>query len=182
MEQFEESFRLLLGKEGGYVDHKYDRGGKTRYGITEAVARQFGYTGKMKDFPLDLAKLIYRRAYWDIIHLTDIAGVDPRVAYELFESGVNVGVARVARWFQRSLNVMRRAYSKEPLFDVLSIDGRIGPRTLSAFKALPKQDHDEVLKTLNGLQLCHYFRLSENDVTQQINYRGWLKRVEFSKS
>ena len=29
----------LIEREGGYVNHRADRGGPTRYGITEAVAR-----------------------------------------------------------------------------------------------------------------------------------------------
>jgi lysozyme family protein len=37
----------LIDREGGYVNHPADRGGPTRYGITEAVARAHGYAGAM---------------------------------------------------------------------------------------------------------------------------------------
>ena len=56
---FDEAFELLLGHEGNYSDHPADPGGKTRYGITEAVARDVGYRGDMRDLPLDLAKRVY---------------------------------------------------------------------------------------------------------------------------
>ena len=32
----------LIEREGGFVSHPADRGGPTRYGITEAVARAHG--------------------------------------------------------------------------------------------------------------------------------------------
>ena len=31
----------LIDREGGYSDHPQDRGGATRWGVTEAVARAF---------------------------------------------------------------------------------------------------------------------------------------------
>ena len=39
---FDNAFSLLLGHEGGFSDHPADPGGKTRYGVTEAVAREAG--------------------------------------------------------------------------------------------------------------------------------------------
>jgi hypothetical protein len=50
------AFDKLLKHEGDYSDHKDDPGGKTRYGITEAVAREVGYRGDMRELPLDLAQ------------------------------------------------------------------------------------------------------------------------------
>ena len=45
----------LIDREGGYVHNPADRGGATRYGVTEAVARAHGYAGAMRDFPRDEA-------------------------------------------------------------------------------------------------------------------------------
>ena len=39
---FDQAFNTLLKHEGGFSDHPADPGGKTRYGITEAVAREVG--------------------------------------------------------------------------------------------------------------------------------------------
>ncbi len=41
----------ILGKEGGYVDHPSDKGGPTRWGITQTTARAHGYTGDMRNLP-----------------------------------------------------------------------------------------------------------------------------------
>ena len=56
---FDTAFNKLLGIEGDYSDHPSDPGGKTRWGVTEAVAREVGYRGDMRDLPVDLAKRIY---------------------------------------------------------------------------------------------------------------------------
>ena len=41
----------LTEREGGYVNHPADRGGPTRFGVTEAVARAHGYAGAMRSLP-----------------------------------------------------------------------------------------------------------------------------------
>ncbi|ENV93784.1 hypothetical protein F937_03185 [Acinetobacter calcoaceticus ANC 3680] len=51
----------LIKREGGYVNNPADRGGATKYGIIEAVARANGFKGNMKDFPLETAKAIYKK-------------------------------------------------------------------------------------------------------------------------
>lgn len=48
----------VIDREGGYVHHPADRGGPTRWGITEAVARQRGWTGDMRGFPREEAAAI----------------------------------------------------------------------------------------------------------------------------
>ena len=59
MERFERIFDYLLRVEGGYSDDENDKGGKTKYGITEEEARDFGYKGNMQDLTKDFAKNIY---------------------------------------------------------------------------------------------------------------------------
>ena len=53
----------VIGREGVYGDHPADRGGATRWGITEAVARAHGYRGDMRAFLHDEAAHIYGRVY-----------------------------------------------------------------------------------------------------------------------
>ena len=66
-EQWDGTDRLieeLIEREGGYVNHPSDKGGPTRFGITEPVARAHGYSGPMALLPRDEAAAIYRRLYW----------------------------------------------------------------------------------------------------------------------
>ena len=64
---FDECFAALIAHEGDFADLENDPGGKTRFGVTEAVARAAGYGGDMRQLPLSLAKAIYRSQYWDAV-------------------------------------------------------------------------------------------------------------------
>jgi len=50
----------LIAREGGFVDHPADKGGPTRWGITQSVAHRHGYMGQMADLPRNVAALIYK--------------------------------------------------------------------------------------------------------------------------
>jgi len=115
---FDSSFDLLLKHEGGFSDHAADPGGKTRYGITEAVAREVGYRGDMRELPMDLAKRIYKDRYWDTVKAEQLP---PAVRYVVFDAAVNSGSGQAAKWLQRALGVVD--------------DGVIGPKTLAAANA-----------------------------------------------
>lgn len=115
---FDTAFDTLLKHEGNYSDHGADPGGKTMYGITEAVARQVGYRGGMRELPLDLAKRIYKDRYWDTVKAEQLP---PAVRYVVFDAAVNSGPGQSAKWLQRALGV--------------ADDGVIGPKTLTAANA-----------------------------------------------
>lgn len=125
---FETAFNRLLYVEGDYSDNLNDRGGKTRWGITEAVARDYGYTDDMRDLPLPVAMEIAKKKYWDVLCLDDILPmVGPDLTYELFEIGYNMGVGWSGLFLQRALNAFNRTGLDYP---DIKVDGRIGPRTL----------------------------------------------------
>ncbi len=98
----------LIEREGGYVDHRADRGGPTRFGTTEAVARVHGFRGAMKQLPRDEAVAIYRRIYWLKPKFDEIAKRSPQIAAELFDTGVNMGPAVAATFLQRALTALNR--------------------------------------------------------------------------
>jgi lysozyme family protein len=85
-----------LRHEGGYFNHPKDPGGETMYGIIKTVARANGYTGPMKQIPMDLVKRIYREDYWKKVRGDSLPeGVDLAV----FDFGVNSGPSRANRYF-----------------------------------------------------------------------------------
>ena len=73
MTPFERALQHTLGIEGGFSADAADSGGATRWGITEAVAREFGYQGEMKDLPLEFAADVYRQKYWNLLQLDLVA-------------------------------------------------------------------------------------------------------------
>lgn len=175
MTPFETALRETLGIEGGFVNDPADLGGATNWGITEEVARRHGYAGDMRELPLATAMAIYRADYWDANRLEDIARYDERVAVEVFDTGVNMGVRMAAQFLQRALNALNRG---QTLFGDLAVDGAIGPATLGALAHLGRPlDKETLLKMLNALQGARYIELCEARETNERFVRGWFRRV-----
>jgi len=176
---FEKAFKHTLHFEGGYVNDPDDLGSKTKYGITKGVAKNHGYQGGMKDFPLGFAKEIYKKSYWDKNKLNEIVKYDPNLALELFDSGVNCGTTQAAKWLQRCLNFLNR---EESLYKNIKDDGIVGNVTLSCFQHLQRDlDKDSLYKMLNIMQGYHYISICNRKESQEKFIRGWLRRVIFSK-
>lgn len=111
MSAFDRAFRLVVGHEGGYVNHPSDPGGETKYGISK---RSYPHLNIAR-LTLDQAAEIYRNDYWRPLRCADFGWP---VALVLFDGGVNSGVATAARWLQIAVGV--------------KADGAIGPVTLAA--------------------------------------------------
>ena len=165
----------LLAREGGYVDHPDDRGGPTKFGITETVARAAGWVGAMRDLPRDFAAAIYRRRYWTEPHFDAVAMLSAAVAAELFDTGVNMGPGVAIGFLQRSLNALNRQGRD---WRDISIDRQIGPATLEALRRLlaerGKAGEAALLKALNALQGARYIELAEGRAANESFLFGWL--------
>lgn len=166
----------LIEREGGYVNHPADRGGPTRFGITEAVARAHGYSGPMAALPRDEAVAIYRRIYWLRPRFDAIAERSVRLAQELFDSGVNMGPAVAATFLQRVLTALNRNGTD---YADLVPDGRLGPASLAALDAFfakrGRQGGETVLlRSLEALQGERYLRLAERRPANEAFLYGWL--------
>jgi lysozyme family protein len=166
----------LIEREGGFVNQPADKGGPTCFGITEAVARANGYAGPMRLLPREEAAAIYQRLYWLRPRFDEIARRRPRVAAELFDSGVNMGPAVAATFLQRALTALNRGGQDYP--DLVP-DGRIGPMTLFALDAfLAKRGKSSgetvLLRALEALQGERYLRLAERRPANEAFLYGWL--------
>lgn len=152
MSKFDKAFEIVVGAEGGYSDHPSDPGGKTMYGITERVARSFGYTGEMRELPLEKAKEIYEKGYWGPAGCAQLPW--PMCLY-VFDSAVNQGVDPAKRMLQEALKV--------------TVDGAIGPRTIMA----AENQGIEGANTYLAVRACRYV-LTKNWATFG---KGWMKRL-----
>ena len=166
----------LIEREGGYVNHPADKGGPTCFGITEAVARAHGYAGAMARLPREDAAAIYRRLYWLRPHYDEVATRAPRVAAELFDTGVNMGPGVASTFLQRALTALNRC-GKD--YADLTPDGRIGPRTLAALDAFlevrgRRSGETVLLRALEALQGERYLRLAERRPANEAFLYGWL--------
>ena len=165
----------LTEREGDYIDHPADRGGPTRFGITEAVARAHGYFGARARFPRVEAEAIYKRLYWRRPRFDEVASRAPRVAAELFDTGANMGPGVAATFLQRALTALNRNGSD---YCNLVPDGRIGPRTLAAldaFLAVRGSSAETVLlRAPEALQGERYVRLAKKRPANEAFLYGWL--------
>lgn len=165
----------VIAREGGYSNHPADRGGATRWGITEIVARAHGFAGDMRVFPRDEAAAIYRLIYWLRPGLAAVAERTPALAAELFDTGVNMGPAVASRFMQRALNALNRNAKDYP--DMV-VDGAIGPitlRALDSFISLRGTAGETVLtKAVEALQGERYLALAETRPANEAFFYGWL--------
>ena len=140
----------------------------------------------VKDFPAPLknndriqqyVRDFYKEHFWDVNKLDWCKS--QIVAEEIFDTAVNMGVGKAGKFFQETLNILNR---NGYLFEDLEVDGKLGPKTYSAFDILYKNNEEElVYKILNILQGARYIEIMASNPTQEKFARGWLNRVNFIK-
>lgn len=155
--RFETSLARVLAVEGGYVEHRADPGGATKYGVTRHRLAQHRGRPVSKSEVRALTKAeaaaIYRAVYWDALRGDDLpAGID----HAVFDFAVHSGVPRAVRALQRAVGAAE--------------DGRIGPATLAAAR---QADADRALARLCADRLAFMSGLSAWDTFGT----GWGARL-----
>jgi len=170
MADFDIAFDLTNNAEGGYSNHRFDLGGKTKYGFTEKFARKKGYKGDIIDLPFEIVKDWARDEFWDRFKL---GLIDSQIlANEIYDSAFNIG-PRVAKWLQQNLNALNK---NESLWNDLKEDGKIGMITLGIVNVVTKLPNMEsrLLKLMNSDQTQHYKSLARRKKNQEYFMHGWL--------
>jgi lysozyme family protein len=169
----------VYANEGGYVNHPADPGGPTNHGVTEKVARKHGYRGDMRDFQKHCserhavcADKIYTQDYIEKPGFMPLVAIEPAVADEMVDTGVNMGPHWPSQWFQQSLNELSGAG--------LTVDGRLGPNTVAAYRAMQTRfgKFDScvmMLAFLDDKQKGRYDRLVSLNPRNKVFYRGWIR-------
>lgn len=151
MSSFDDAFTALVGNEGGYSNNPADPGGATMHGITERVARGWGYQGDMKDLSLDTAKAIARKFYWDPYQCDQF---DARIGFQVLDAAYNGGHA--AQWLQQAAGVTQ--------------DGIIGAITIATVRAA---DPMKIVMLFNASRILYYTSLG----TWESFGKGWSNRI-----
>jgi lysozyme family protein len=177
---FDQLFAQLINIEQGYSNNAADSGGETNHGITVAVARAYGYTGAMRDLPKETARAIFLQRYWRQPRFDQIEPISAAIAYELFDTGVNMGQAVAAKFLQRALNLLNR---RALLFADIAADGAIGAMTIAALRAFlggrGADGETVILRMLNAQQSVRYMEIAEQRPKDEDFVFGWnLNRVE----
>ena len=159
---------LDIEGRGKATQHPADRGGWTKYGISERA-----HPGvNVRQLTLMQAVAIYREKYWDALGLDAIEDQD--VATEIFEQAVNFGVEKAVQHVQYALNALGHA---------TKVDGVLGPITRGIVNAIVTSPRPHrrraLLVALNGEQYLAYKEIVRFDPTQLTFMHGWLRRVDF---
>lgn len=153
----------ILRREGSaFTDHPADRGGPTKYGITQRAWESY----RMR-----------RRAFRAPEHVRDLTETDARAFYfseyivpwswimnsklrELvIDSAVNHGESRAAKWLQEAAGV--------------TVDGIVGPKTRVAVNS----DSIETKRAFFKRRAMFYVDIVLRDNTQLVFLRGWMNRL-----
>ena len=150
---FDDAFDRLLGHEGTYSDNPDDPGGATMYGITQRTARLNGYIGLMWALPIEKAKDIARREYWDAVNADQLPDA---LRFDVFDAAYNSGPGQAIKWLQRAVYV--------------DVDGKFGPATLMGVQTY---NPGSIAARFNGHRLDMM-----NDLRNWASFgRGWAQRI-----
>lgn len=151
----------LIKREGGFSHLPADKGGATKFGITQGTLAFYrGHAVSVDDVKniTELeAKDIYRKLYYIIPHIDKL----PEPLNNLiFDFGVNSGPSRAIIALQESLGV--------------TADGVLGPITIAA--TLAANLHDLINKVTKW-RIMMFARIVKKDPSQLVFLSGWLSRA-----
>ncbi len=153
---FQESIKVILKHEGGYVNDPVDPGGETNMGISKRAYPDLDIKGLTKE----KAEEIYYKDYW-------LKSKAPQVPDELrliyFDMVVNMGKSRAVKILQTAVN------AKGVKTD---IDGGIGPQTISNSLKSGLEP-----ARLRSYRVKYYADLVNRKTSLEKYWYGWYRRA-----
>lgn len=158
---FATALSYTLGFEGGVSNDAVDRGGLTKWGVTQRSydryrTRMAQATQPVTEMTQEEMGSIYREDYWNEIRGDELP--DP-LADLMFDMAVNSGPDDAIKALQRALGVV--------------VDGALGPKTLAAVHAAGSALPLEFLKQRGA----HYRDIIVADPSQVHFLAGWINRL-----
>lgn len=170
----------VIAHEGGYVNNPNDRGGPTKYGITQktynAWRRSKGLTASsVRNMPQLTASHIYAELYWPDSNAESLPiGLDQQV----FEATVMSGPGTAIKILQSTFNYAFTYHTGA----TLAVDGIWGRNTEAAaskIKAEYYAIYTEIIEVFYGKYLIYLRSLGEK--TWEHFGKGWENRLQSIK-
>lgn len=152
----------IIMREGDYVNHPGDRGGPTRWGVTQETLTVF--RGKpvsvddVKNLSITEARDLLRQKYLVNAGFGQIE--DIRLRGFVVDTAVNHGIVGAVRLLQKALKV--------------PVDGIFGPVTL---KALKDMSAPKTHLRMIGQRAIYYGQIITKDKSQGVFAAGWMARL-----
>ncbi|MBK8916349.1 MAG: hypothetical protein IPM64_17430 [Phycisphaerales bacterium] len=158
---FESALAKTLGFEGGVSDHASDRGGLTKWGVTQKTYDVWRITTGQPVRPVtDLDQAEMRAIYLDLYWFPAACDQLPEALGEVvFDMAVNSGPRAAVKALQRALDV--------------PADGLPGPQTIAAACAAGPAIALSFLKQRGAL----YRDIVRADPSQVAFLAGWINRL-----
>ena len=164
--RFHHCLAIVLGHEGGYVNHKSDRGGATNYGVTQKTySRWLKDEGlpdrRVKEIQQHEVEAIYS-LYWKAAHCSYLPdGLDLLV----FDMAINSGAKQAIKTLQRALGVDE--------------DGICGRQTMDAVhEEMVAGNVEDLIREYIALRRDFYQALVRKDPSQGVFLAGWMNRLD----
>ena len=154
-DRFIKFFKRLMKYEGGYVNDPDDPGGETKFGISKRAYPKLDINNITE---VD-AMLIFHRDYYLPLNIQSF--VDERIAWQVFDFGVNAGVRRSAKMIQRIVGAFP--------------DGVIGEKTLEKINNYSGEYPLHI--EFKSERLKYYMMLTEKRTKNMKYLKGWIFRA-----
>jgi lysozyme family protein len=131
---FLEAVKIVLDHEGVDSNHPDDKGGLTRFGISEKSYPNLDVSNLSKDDAI----FLYERDFWNKLMVQHLP---PPLRLMVFDCAVNQGAARSAMFLQRALGI--------------TADGIVGDITISAVR---NKDVFKIVDSMARQRMTSYTR------------------------
>ena len=183
METVEQIINGIIKREGGYVNNKNDRGGPTKFGVTQATAERFNLD-KDDDGDVDIedVKLLTRADAYMVFD--EGYRIQPKIDRlpmilqpVMTDCSVHHGYGRAIMIMQKCANFIEGVN--------IDVDGGIGAQTIGVVEAICDKFPNEFRDGISIERREFMLRICDNDESQIVFCRtkkgkkgGWIKRAE----
>lgn len=171
MNNVEEILDDIIRREGGFVNHPADRGGATKFGITEGTLEV--YYGRavtvddVKNLSEEQAREIYTRQYYVNPRFDTL---DEEIQPIVVDTGVLFGPRRAVIFLQSIVN--------QAGFGPIDEDGILGPDTRGRVNDAVKEMGLYFINAIVEERInYHKMRVAQHP-SQQVFLKGWINRAE----
>lgn len=172
MSEVTQMISKIIQAEGGYVDHPHDKGGPTKWGITQKTLSLWRGKNMTKADVQALTKFdaisIYYFKYYVKPGINELAQPIQPI---MLDMSINHGHVNAIKMLQRTLN--RFGYLPDT-----GIDGLIGFNTLKAVREALLELADIFIFALVDTRIAFYKAIINQDPSQKVFEKGWLARAE----
>lgn len=158
---FDDFINVIFKNEGYFSDNKDDTGGATLYGLSAVYNPEYANEILSKTLTKSDAKLIYKKKYYDPLHIGLINNA--KLRFSIFDMAVNAGVSTGVKLLQKIIGVPQDAnLTSSQVTRVNQLD-EAGYNVLGKYKQARKE---------------YYSAIIARKPSQEQFRKGWMNRVD----